>query len=209
MSRFRQGGKPSRPVIVTSRKKQKTERRIANEYGVQKRVAVQVALERAEKLEQIVQSSNPHAIAAAAREAAGSRKHRDEAALQNFRKRIKDGEPLTEVQADLAEAVAEDLLGEDQPPYPATTDWAAEEGNWYSKESGWKCAIFRLKNGSREVLNCPHKHKTPDTARGCALREAMGRNKHADWSDSVWKPDARYPWTDEGIKALIDEVRAE
>lgn len=208
MSRFRQGGKPSRPVIVTSRKKQKTERRIANEYGVQKRVAVQVALERAEKLE------------------------------QEFRSRVQEGEPLTEVQADMVKAVAgkalgvpyewnpvkeaareagidqdseeaEDPLGEDQPAYPVTTDWAAEEGNWYSKESGWKCAIFRLKNGSREVLNCPHKHKTPDTARGCALREAMGRNKHADWSDSVWKPDARYPWTDEGIKALIDEVRAE
>lgn len=209
-------------MIVASRKRRKTEARLANAYGVQKQAAVKAALERAEKIEQIVQSSNPHAIAAAAREAAGSQKHRDEAALQNFRKRIKDGEPLTEVQANLTESIgigteihqaiekaAEDLLGDDQPAYPVTTDWAAEEGNWYSKESGWKCAIFRLKNGSREVLNCPHKHKTTEAAHACALKATRARNNSNARVMDGWTTDARYPWTDGAVKALIDEIRAE
>jgi hypothetical protein len=216
MSKFNQGGKPSRPNIVTSRKKLKAERRLAQAYGEQKQKAVRVALERAEELERAIKSpDDPNAIGALIREAARPEHQRNEAAMASFRRRLQNGESLTEVQADLTEVIVaertedtSDLLGV-EAAYPVTTDWAADEENWYTPETGWKCAIHRLKNSSREALNCPHKHKTPETARGCAMREAMGRNKHSDWSDSVWSVDARYPWTDGRVSALIDELRAE
>ena len=54
MSKFNQGGKPSRPVIVTSAKRRKLDRRMANEIGVQRAKAVKAAVARAEDAVQSV-----------------------------------------------------------------------------------------------------------------------------------------------------------
>jgi hypothetical protein len=166
-------------------------------------------------------------------------KSRNEAALARYQKRIDKGQPLNEAQEELVLSAAQgaldvpydreparqaaremedgaevdkavlDLLGQDSPAYPTTTDWAADEEGWMTPETGWKRAIYRLKNITRETLNCPHKHKTDEAALACALKAAKARNANNAPSMDGWKADPRYPWTEGRVSALIDELRAE
>jgi len=232
VSKFNPSGKKSRPVVVTSRKQLKTERRLANEYGKQAQAARRIAEERAEELEQAIRSSSDlHAIGAAAREAAWSEQRKNEAAMGSFRRKHQDVEIKitpksrdTVVAREVEEGRQAHAEVEDQfnaidsdpegqliqgPEITVTTDWAAEDDGWYTPEAGWKNAIFRKKNNTREVLNCAHKHKTPDAARACALKAASRRNNSSVRVMDGWTADARYPWTDGAVTALIDELRAE
>lgn len=216
MSNTRRGRKG---IVVTSQKKQKAERRLANEYGKQKRAAVKLAMEKAEEIERAVKSSNDlHAIGAAAREAVWSETRRSEAAMESFRRKHQDIDVTITPKADDAieefgdaekenEGVVSEFTGEPVPA-PVTTDWAAEGDGWMTPESGWKNAIYRLKNSDMEVLNCPHKHKTPEASRACALKAVRARNNSSARVMDGWTADVRYPWTDGAVTALVDELRA-
>lgn len=222
MSNTRRGRKG---IVVTSQKKRKAERRLANEYGKQKQAAVKLAIEKAEEIERAVKSSNDlHAIGAAAREAVWSETRRSEAAMESFRRkhqdidvtitpspedkledrqrRIAEGQPLTEIQAE----IFDDILHETAPA-PAA-GWQAEDDGWMTPETGWKNAISRVRDGAREVLNCPHKHKTPEASRACALKAVRARNNSSVRVMDGWTADVRYPWNDGAVTALVDELRA-
>lgn len=217
MSNTRRGRKG---IVVTSKKRLKTERKLNNEYGIQRARAVKIATERAEELQRAIKSSNDlHAIGAAAREAVWSETRRSEAAMASFRRKYRDIEVTITPNAEdaiekfgaVAEGIAEEVSEFTEEPVPAsvTSNWCAEDDGWMTPETGWKNAIFRLKNGVREVLNCPHKHKTPEAARACALKAAKTRNNSNAPAMDGYSTDARYPWTDGAITALIDELRAE
>lgn len=116
---------------------------------------------------------------------------------------------LPDVSVSLSGTYTKEGWTEHTPEIHVTSDWQAEDDGWMTPESGWKNAIYRTSDGKREVLNCAHKHKTPDAARACALKAASRRNNSNVRVMDGWTADARYPWTDGAVTTLIDELRAE
>jgi len=116
-------------VIVTSRKRAKLARRMANEVGVQRAKAVKAAKDRAEVV------------------------------LQSINDGWTVGEPRQEDRA-------------------------------------WRCDLTLTKEGRNAgKWFCNHNHKSPETARACAEREAKRRNKVE-------------VWTEEKVRNLVKEVTA-
>lgn len=235
MSRFNQGGKKNQPVIVTSRKRLKAERQLNQAYGEQKSEAARRAQRAVEDMtpEQrlahlqalaapaIKSSEELHAKGAALREQAWAEKRASDAAIGSFTRKHPDIKVIltpkpedTVVAREVEEgrqahAEVEELIREHAPEIHVTSDWQSEDDGWMTPESGWKNAIYRTRDGKREVLNCSHKHKTPDAARACALKAASRRNNSNVRVMDGWTAEARYPWTDGAVTALIDELRTE
>lgn len=188
MSKFKQGGKPSRPVVVTSRKKAKLQRRLANEYGVQRAAHIKDLQEKA--AEAIASSDNLHAQGQALREAVF--------AAGNKARPVPVQDPVPPNFARVSK------------PEPTYSEWMAEDDGWMTPESGWKNAIYRLKDGQKDIpLNCPHKHKTPDASRACALKAVKARNSSNRPMTDGWSATEAYPWSDEAVRALVTEIKAE
>lgn len=73
------------------------------------------------------------------------------------------------------------------PPF-----WVVQEP--YQDGRAWRCDL-RLMEGERSVGRwfCNHNHKSPETAKACATREAVRRNKQG-------------AWTEDKVRELVKEV---
>lgn len=112
------------------------------------------------------------------------------------RKKAKLGRKLAyEVGVQRARAIKEAQARVEAAMEVAPSVWVVAD-QAYQEGRAWRCNIYLMSGENRKgTWFCMHNHKSPETARACAAREAKGRNKHEDW-------------TDEKVLDLVREVTA-
>lgn len=90
---------------------------------------------------------------------------------------------------------------------PVLSEWIAEDDGWFTEKTQWKNAIYRTKDGQKiDRMNCPHKHKTPDAARACALKAVRVRNDSNRPPTDGWAPAEKLEWSVDEVRALVSEI---